>query len=118
MEPSSFWAKLTEYGLAGVIIAILFVFLWRLLVWVMAWVDKINTQHNAERETWIRRLESLDQSIQLHNQSSIESRRATEEAHRYQKAEHEKLADQMNIITSSLKQTEQALGRINGYIKE
>jgi len=101
MEPSSFWAKLAEYGLAGIVIAILFFILWRMLIWVMKWVDKISEQHNAERETWMKRLESLDQSIQLHNQASIEARKASEEAHRFQREEHKEM------ITT--------LGRINGY---
>ncbi len=101
MEPSSFWAKLMEYGLAGIVITILFFFLWRMLIWVMKWVDEINKQHTAEREIWMKRLESLDQSIQTHNLTSIEARKATEEAHHHQREEHK----EMVVI----------LGRINGY---
>jgi hypothetical protein len=115
MEPTSFWAKLAEYGLAGIVIGMLFVILWRMLIWVMKWVDKQADQHNAERLSWLKVLESLNQSIELHNQGSIEARKATEEAHKYQKAEHEKLAEGMNTVCSSLKETEKALGRINGY---
>ena len=122
MDPNSFWGKLAEYGLAGVVIAILFVILWRMLIWVMAWVDKQAAQHNAERLSWLKVLEALNQSIELHNQGSIEARNASVEAHRYQKEEHEKLLTHMdnvcgglNKVNNSLEQTEKALGRINGY---
>lgn len=101
MEPSSFWAKLAEYGLAGLVIGILFFILWRMLIWVMKWVDEQSKQHNAEREVWMKRIEALDQSIQLHNQGSIEARRATEEAHKYQREEHAEMI--------------KTLARINGY---
>ncbi len=103
MGPSSFWAKLAEYGLAGIVIGILFFMLWRMLIWVMKWVDEINKQHAAEREAWMKRLESLDQSIQNHNLTSIESRKSTEEAHKYQREEHKEMIE--------------ILGRINGYKK-
>lgn len=90
-----------QYGIMGVVISVLFYILWRMLVWVMKWVDKQAEQHNAEREAWMKRIEALDQSISLHNQGSIEARKATEEAHKYQREEH--------------KQMIEALGRINGY---
>lgn len=112
MGPTSFWAKLTEYGLAGSVIGILFILLYKMLTWVMAWVDKINTQHNAEREVWaesqreerrgnLEVMNTMKQAIELHNQSSIESRKSTEEAHRFQREEHK----EMIVI----------LGRINGF---
>lgn len=102
------FSKFSEYGLIGLIIAALFFFLWRMLVWVMKWVDKQSEQHNAERVTWAKVLDTLNQSIQLHNQGSIEARKMTEEAHKYQREEHQKLAEQNNEICK-------ALGRINGY---
>jgi hypothetical protein len=101
MEPSSFWSKISEYGLAGLVIGVLFFILWRMLIWVMRWVDKQEEQHRIEREIWMTRMEHLDQSIQLHNQGSIEARKGTEEAHRYQREEH------LEMIKT--------LGRINGY---
>ena len=92
-----------EYGLAGAVIACLFIVLWRMLIWVMKWVDEINKQHTIEREMWMKRLETLDQSIQNHSLTSIESRKAMEEAHKYQREEHKEMID--------------ILGRINGYKK-
>jgi hypothetical protein len=96
------FAKLfSDYGFNGIVIGTLFFMLWRMLVWVMKWVDKIEDKHSGERECWVRRLEALDKSIETHNQSSIESRKASEEAHRFQREEHKEM------IT--------ILGRINGY---
>ena len=101
-------AKFSEYGLLGLMIAAVVFMLWRMLVWVMAWVDKQAAQHILERKAWIESLEGLNNSIQLHNQGSIEARKMTEEAHRYQREEHQKFAAQNDEICK-------ALGRINGY---
>ena len=79
---------LAEYGFGGAVAGILFFFLWRMLIWVMRWVDKQAEQHNAERVAWQKILDGLNNSIQLHNQGSVEARKATEEAHKYQRSEH------------------------------
>ena len=102
------WAKLGEYGLAGLVIAFLFFVLWKLLTWVMKWVDKQEESHRVERESFLKRLESLDKNIDLHCQNSIEARKATEEAHRYQREEHKEMVSNLGEITKTL-------GRINGY---
>jgi len=98
------FGKFVEYGLAGVVIGALFIIVWRMLLWVMKWVDKQSEQHNREREVWSKILEALNQSIQLHNQGSIEARKTTEEAHKYQREEHKEMVE--------------LLGRINGYKKD
>lgn len=95
------WSKFGEYGLIGLIVGVLFFILWRILVWVMKWVDKQNEQQNSERCMWLKTLDALNSSIQIHNNNSIESRKASEEAHKYQREEHKEM------IT--------ILGRINGY---
>jgi len=101
MEPNSAWAKLSEYGLAGIVIAVLFFILWRMLIWVMKWVDKQEEHHRAEREIWVKTLETLNTSIELHNQGSIEARKSQEEAHKYQREEHKEMIE--------------TIARINGY---
>ena len=105
------FTKFSEYGLIGLIIATLFFILWRMLIWVMRWVDKQSEQHNAERAMWLKTLDTLNNSITIHNQGSIEARKMTEDAHRYQRQEHEKFAEQNNEICK-------ALGRINGFVRE
>jgi hypothetical protein len=74
----------------------------------MKWVDKQAELHNTERTIWLKTLEALNQSILLHNQGSIEARKIQEEAHRYQREEHQKLTEQNSQICL-------ALSRINGY---
>ncbi len=120
MEP--IWTKFSEYGLIGIIIGILFYILWRMLVWVMKWVDKQSEQHNMERQVWIKALEgitqtivSINQSVQSHIQSSIENRRVTEEAHRFQRSEHEKMLDELVEMNTQTKITTETLKRINGH---
>lgn len=130
---SSFWAKFSEYGLVGLVVAVLFFILWQIICWAKTFISAqakqyfdavtaMTTQHNTERLTWLETLTSLNRSIELHNQNSLEARKATEDAHRYQKDEHEKLATSMNNmcisivkVNDSLQETEKALGRINGY---
>ncbi|MHB8131551.1 MAG: hypothetical protein ACYDEX_21425 [Mobilitalea sp.] len=124
-----FLPKLMEYGVLAVVVCILFFILWQIICWAKTFISgqalqyfnsvtELTKQHNTERIAWLETLANLHHSIELHNQNSIEARKATEEAHKYQKAEHEKLSESMNIVCNSLKQTEQSLGRINGYIKE
>jgi len=80
-----------QYGITGLVIGVLFIFLYRMLTWVMKWIDKSSEQHGKEREAWAKILEALNQSIQLHNQGSIEARKTTEEAHKYQREEHKEM---------------------------
>ena len=102
------FTKFGEYGFIGLIVGVLFFILFKMLTWVMKWVDKQSEQHNSERVVWVKTLEALNSSIELHNQGSIEARKIQEEAHRYQRDEHEKLAEQNQEIC-------QALSRINGH---
>ena len=90
-----------QYGIAGVVIGILFFILWRILIWAMKWVDKQSEQHLKEREDWLVVMNGIRAAIELHNQSSIEARRQQSEAHDYQRSEHKEM-----IAT---------LARINGY---
>ena len=90
-----------QYGIAGVVIGILFFILWRMLIWVMKWVDKQAEQHQKERDGWLNIMAGLRSSIDLHNQGSVEARNQSAEAHAYQRKEHEEMI--------------KVLGRINGF---
>lgn len=99
------FAKLfSDYGFNGIVIGTLFFILWRMLVWVMKWVDKQSEQHEAERTLWLETINKINASIDAHNLTSIEARKTVEEAHKYQREEHKKMVE--------------ILGRINGYKKE
>lgn len=102
------WAKFGEYGLMGLVVGVLFFILWRMLIWVMGFVQKITDQQAVERSYWAKQIEALNNSIVLHNQGSIEARKMTEEAHRYQREEHIKMAEQNAEICK-------ALVKMNGF---
>ncbi len=104
----------TQYGIAGVVIGVLFFILLRRDSWMMKWIEKINQDHNAERAAmneqynaerimYLKALDNMNASIQIHNQGSMEAREQAKEAHNYQREEH--------------KQMIETLGRINGYKK-
>lgn len=98
----------SQYGFNGIVTATLFFIVWRLLVWVMKWVDKQDDRHNKERETWLEIISTMKQLIDLHNQNSVENRNANAEAHKYQREEHEKMME-------NLGEQGKVLARINGY---
>ena len=99
MEP--LWAKFSEYGLIGVIIGILFFILWRMLVWVMAFVKDIQKQQADERKCWQEQYKVQSETL-LKISSSIE--------------EHDRRADERGkFVREEHKEMIQSLGRINGY---
>jgi hypothetical protein len=95
------FVKFSEYGIVGLVVGALFLIIWRMLIWVMKWVDKQAEAQNLERQTWLKTITALNESINTHNLTSIESRKISEEAHKFQRKEHKEM------ITT--------LGRINGY---
>jgi Na+-transporting NADH:ubiquinone oxidoreductase subunit NqrC len=113
------WAHFSEYGLIGTIVGVLFLILYRIIVWTMALVKEQSAQQLEERKSWIVVVTQLKESIQMHNQQSIEARTAQQQAHEYQRQEHAKLMDQMTEAAKEqsrkMNEVTQALGRINGY---
>ncbi|MDD5610643.1 MAG: hypothetical protein PHH69_03750 [Candidatus Omnitrophica bacterium] len=111
-----------EYGFAGIVTGVMFFILFRMIVWVMAFVKDIIKQHNEERKEWLLTMAAIKTSIDLHNQQSIEARNLQAQAHEFQRKEHEKfLENQIKIISISdktcdcLDEVKNGLGRINGY---
>ncbi len=90
-----------QWGIAGVVIGVLFFILWRMLVWVMSFVKDIVKQHSEERSQWLC---ALGKHGDLLNKISDNINRHDERADergRYVREEH--------------KQMIEVLGRINGY---
>ncbi len=96
------WGKFQEYGLIGLIVAALFFIVWRLLVWVMAFVKDIMAQQVEERVAWRTMIDTMRTSIDLHNQASIESRNSVQEAHKFQRCEHENMMNNLIEINKLL----------------
>lgn len=95
------FGKFSEYGLIGLIIGVLFFLLWRMLVWVMAFVKDITKQHADERSLWVARLEKLGDTTERISRSIDEHDKRADERGRYVREEHKQMVD--------------ILGRINGY---
>lgn len=123
-----FLSRLLEYSVLGIVVAVLFFILWQIICWAKTFISsqaieynntviKLTEEHNKERLIWLETYQAINRSIESHNLSSIEARKTTEESHRYQKAEHEKMLENLTAVCASMKQTELALGRINGYTK-
>jgi hypothetical protein len=111
------FSKLYEYGLLGVMLGLVLFALWKIIVWLMAFIKEDRERQAVEREKWLCRLEKLDESIRKTADNIDNHDKRAEERGRYVKEEHAKTISQGEIICSSLKQVEQALGRINGYTK-
>jgi len=88
------WKSFTDFGLIGLIVGTLFFIVWRMLVWVMKWVDKREDSYNKERENWLTTLNKIQNCIERHDERA-------EERGKYVREEH--------------KQMIETLGRINGY---
>lgn len=91
----------SEFGLIGVVIGTLFFILWRMLVWVMAFVKDIQRQHSEERNLWNCTIARHNELIQKISASLDDHDRRADERGRYVREEH--------------KQMIECLGRINGY---
>jgi hypothetical protein len=102
MDP--IFAKFTEYGLVGLVIAVLFFIVWKILVWVMAWVDKQAVQQAAERDGWLCQLKAQSEVLQKISASIDEHDKRADERGRYVREEHKEMIS--------------SLGRINGYKHE
>jgi hypothetical protein len=97
-----------KFGL-GIALSIgVFTAFFYLLKWVLRQQETILKQAAEERKVWQTLFERNNKSIDEHIIQSRNAHDATTEAHRFQREEHSKLADQLNEITA-------ALGRINGY---
>lgn len=94
-------SKFGEYGLLGLFMGVVLFILFKMITWVMAFVKEQRENHEKERGTWLDIITAMKQSIDIHNQSSIEARNATAEAHKFQREEHKEMIE--------------ILGRINGY---
>jgi hypothetical protein len=102
------WSKFEQYGVEGLVICALFIVLYRIINYTMKFIDKSTEQQSHEREAWtaqqtqtIEVIRTMKESIELHNQQSIDAHLVLKEATNFQREEH--------------KQMIETLGRINGY---
>jgi len=92
---------LSQWGVPGSVIGILFIILWRMLIWVMAFVKDIMVQQNVERQSWLCALNKHGDLLgKISNSIDEHDKRAEDRGH-YVRDEHTKMIE--------------SLGRINGY---
>ena len=121
MEPN-FLAKLTEYGLAGIVIGILFIVLIKILIWVMKWVDKQSDNHIKERETWqkqneinIKIVEQISEAVKKHDEKADERGRFVREEHLKFLENQQKIIAAVDKTCSCLDDVKEGLLRVNGH---
>ncbi len=99
------WIKIFEsYGIPGLVIGALFFFLWRMLIWVMKWVDKQEEHHREERKCWQVTIEGYNKALDDHTKRAQNFYEVVNEAHKFQRSEHGEMI--------------QILARINGIKKD
>lgn len=91
----------SEFGLVGLVIGTLFFILWRMLIWVMAFVKEQQKQQSEERGIWHATIARHNELISKISTSLDEHDKRADERGRYVREEH--------------KQMIETLGRINGY---
>lgn len=97
MEPN-LWSKFSEYGLIGIIIGVLFYILWRMLVWVMAFVKDIQKQQSEERIGWLTSLNKHNDLINKISSSIDDHDKRADERGRYVREEHKEMIEVLTRI--------------------
>jgi flagellar biosynthesis/type III secretory pathway M-ring protein FliF/YscJ len=98
------WEKFAEYGLVGIMIGIILFILWRMIIWVMAFVKEQAAQHAAERKCWQTTMDKNSEVISKIVASVDRHDEKADERGKYVREEHRQMIE--------------VLGRINGYKKE
>ena len=93
-----------QFGFAGLVTGTLFFIVWRILVWTMAWIEKRDALYADERKAWQEQLAKINQQLENFTNQNAES-------HKYQRAEHEKMIN-------NLDEHYKVLLRINGVRNE
>ncbi len=97
-----------EYGITGLIMFAVVFLLFMVIKWTLATTKEILLQAAKERESWIEAISKVYRALDEH---TIQAR----EFHQQVKDEHKKQIDNLDALCSCAKETEKALGRINGY---
>ena len=100
-----------QYGLIGLIVGALFFIVWKMLVWVMAFIKDMTRQQAEERVGWKGTLDKHNDQIAKISESIDRHDERSDERGKFVRSEHEKM---MN----NLEEQGKILARINGYRDE
>ena len=99
------WLKTFEnYGPVWLVLVLILAAVWKMIIWLMAFIKEDRVQQAIEREKWLCRLEKLDDSIEKTANNIDNHDKRADERGSYVRAEH--------------KQMIETLARINGYKKD
>ena len=99
------WLKTFEnYGPVWLVLVLILAAVWKMIIWLMAFIKEDRVQQALEREKWLCRLEKLDDSIEKTANNIDNHDKRADERGRYVREEH--------------KQMIETLARINGYKKD
>jgi len=99
------WA---QFGIVGVFCGSIIFILWRMIVWVMAFVKDTIEQHNKERATWMQQFTEVGNMLNKVCTSFDKHDERAEERGRYVREDHKEFQKQITEVTN-------VLGRLNGY---
>jgi hypothetical protein len=98
------FSKFGEYGIIGLFCGTILFILWRMIIWVMAFVKETYAQHNQERAVWYNNYKAHCDLLLRISSSLDEHDKRADERGRYVREEHKEMIA--------------ILGRINGYKDE
>jgi uncharacterized coiled-coil DUF342 family protein len=97
-----------EFGLMGLMCSAVVGLLFFVVKWTLATTKDILSQAAEERKNWQAAIGNVNTALDEHTAQARAFHESVVEAHRMQRAEHEKMIQTLNEISITL-------GRINGY---
>lgn len=107
MEIANF-SKLYEYGLLGVVLGLVLFAVWKIIIWLMAFIKEDRENQVKERQAWLCRLEKQSDALDKIVNSLDQHDKRADERGRFVRSEHEKMM-------GNLEEQTKILTRINGY---
>jgi len=95
-------------GLTGLMTAALFFIVWRMIVWIMAWVKEREAAHDAERLKWVCAIEKSNEAQTKIIDSINDHDRRADERGKFVRSEHERMINNLDEQTK-------VLAHINGF---
>jgi hypothetical protein len=96
-------SKLSEYGVAGIVLAIVLIGVFLLIAWLLRQWEKKEIRSIQEAAKWFEVASALKTSIDTNNRVVLEESRRAEEAAQYVRQEHKEMCSSLTTQNESLK---------------
>src|SRR3990167_2458586 len=90
------FSELAKYGPHWLLIGLILLAVWKMIMWLMAFIKEDRIHQAIEREKWLCRLEKLDDNIKKTNNGIDNHDRRADERGKFVRAEHEKMMENLN----------------------